>query len=65
MYAMKRVLKVIEDVWSADREPLAFYMRCHTCKKYALFFLNKGPPIRSPLLFVRGALRVKIISFFC
>jgi hypothetical protein len=45
-----------------DPEPLAFYMRCYTCKKHK-FLLNKGPSIRSPLLFVRGATRVKNISF--
>jgi hypothetical protein len=25
MYAVIRVMKVIEDVWSVDQEPLAFY----------------------------------------
>jgi hypothetical protein len=30
---------------------------------YYSFFLNKGPPIGSPLLFVRGAMRVKNIIF--
>jgi hypothetical protein len=64
MYVMKHVLKVIEDVWSADREPLAFCTRCYTCKKHALFLLDKGLPIESPLLFVRGVTRVKSISFF-
>jgi hypothetical protein len=65
MYATKRVLKAIEDVWSTDREPLAFSTRCYACKKHALLFLvDKGPPIESPLLFVRGATRVKNISFF-
>jgi hypothetical protein len=28
------VLKIIEDVWSVDREPLAFCTRCYACKKY-------------------------------
>jgi hypothetical protein len=62
LYAVKRVLKVIKDVWSVDQEPFAFCMRCYTCKKHK-FLLNKGPPIRSPLLFVRGDTRVKSISF--
>jgi hypothetical protein len=64
MYVMKRVLKVIDDVWSADQEPLTFYTRCYACKKYALFLLDKGSPIGGPLLFVRDATHVKSISFF-
>jgi hypothetical protein len=64
MYATKRVLKVIEDVWSADREPLTFCTWCYACKKHYLFFLDKRPPIGNPLLFVRGATRVKTISVF-
>jgi hypothetical protein len=62
LYAMKCMLKVIEDVWSVDREPLAFCMRCYAYKKHK-FLLSKGPSIRSPLLFVCGATQVKNINF--
>jgi hypothetical protein len=62
LYTTKRVLKVIEDVWSVDREPLTFCTWCYTCKK-TKFLLNKGPSIGSLLLFVRGATRVKSLSF--
>jgi hypothetical protein len=34
----------------------------YACKKYK-FLLSKGPPIGSPLLFVRNATRVKSLSF--
>jgi hypothetical protein len=64
MYAMKHVLKVIEDVWSANKEPLAFCTRCYACKKHALFLLDKGQPFGNPLLFVHSVTRVKSISFF-
>jgi hypothetical protein len=37
-------------------------MRCYACKK-TKFLLNKGPPIGSPLLFVRGAMSVKRLNF--
>jgi hypothetical protein len=47
-----------------DREPLSFCMRCYTCKK-TKFLLSKGPSIGSLLLFVRGSMRVKRLSFSC
>jgi hypothetical protein len=56
------MLKVIEDVWSVDREPLAFCTRCYACKKHE-FLLSKGPLIGSPLLFICGATHVKNLSF--
>jgi hypothetical protein len=59
---VKRVLKVIEDLWTADQEHLAFCTRCYACKKHALFWLNKEPSIGSPLLFVCGVTRVKSLS---
>jgi hypothetical protein len=59
---MKCVLKVIKDVWSIDREPLAFCTRCYACKK-SKFLLSKGPPIGRPLLFVHGAMHVKKSKF--
>jgi tRNA 2-selenouridine synthase SelU len=62
LYVVKRVLKVIEDVWSIDQEPLAFCTWCYACKKYK-FLLNKRPSIDNPLLFIRGATRIKSISF--
>jgi hypothetical protein len=49
---------------TADREPLAFCTRCYAYKK-TKFLLSKGPPIRSPLLFVCGATHVKSLSFTC
>jgi hypothetical protein len=36
LYAAMRVLKVVEYVWSVDREPLTFYTRCCVCKKYKM-----------------------------
>jgi hypothetical protein len=48
---------------TADREPLTFCTQCYACKK-PKFFLIKGPPIGSPLLFVCGAMHVKSLSFF-
>jgi hypothetical protein len=48
---------------TADREPLTFCMRCYAYKKHK-FLLSKGPPIRSPLLFVCGDTHVKRISFY-
>jgi hypothetical protein len=46
----------------ADRELLAFYMRCYICKK-TKFLLSKGPSIRSTLLFICGAMHVKSLTF--
>jgi hypothetical protein len=37
-------------------------MQCYACKEHK-FLLSKGSPIGSPLLFVRGATRVKSLSF--
>jgi hypothetical protein len=37
LYVVKRVLKVIEDVWTADRKPLGFCTWCHACKKDKFF----------------------------
>jgi hypothetical protein len=34
LYAAMRMLKVVEAIWSVDREPLSFCTRCCTCKKY-------------------------------
>jgi hypothetical protein len=39
------------------------FAHCARGEKRRVFLLNKGPPIESPLLFVRGATRVKSISF--
>jgi hypothetical protein len=86
LYAMKRVLKVIEDVWSVDREPPYFlYVAKRVLKviEEDVWSVDREPPcflyavkhmlkvIRrcverrsgAPLLFVRGATRVKSISF--
>jgi hypothetical protein len=59
---VKRILKVIEDVWSVDQEPLSFCTQCYAYKKYK-FLLSKGPSIRNPLLFVCGEARSKSIDF--
>jgi hypothetical protein len=37
LYVVKHVLKVIEDVWTADRKPLGFCTWCHACKKDKFF----------------------------
>jgi hypothetical protein len=63
LYAVKCMLKVIEDVWSADREPILLFVRSATCVKKHKFLLNTGPLIGSLLLFVSGVTRVKSISF--
>jgi hypothetical protein len=42
--------------------PLTFYTWYYACKKYK-FLMSKGPLIGSPLLFIRGATRVKCLSF--
>jgi hypothetical protein len=62
LYAVKRVLKVIEDVWTADREALDFVCDATRVKNMLFFLLNTGPPIGSPFLFVHGAKRVKRLS---
>jgi hypothetical protein len=63
LYAVKRMLKVIEDVWSINRELSYFLYAVLQCKKHK-FLLSKGPPIRSPLLFVCGATHVKNLNFW-
>jgi hypothetical protein len=64
MYATKRVLKVIEDVWSVDREPLTFCTRCYACKKHKFFLLSKGPRIGKPLAFCTRCHACKKHKFF-
>jgi hypothetical protein len=59
---VKHVLKVIEDVWSVDREPLTCCTWCYTCKKHK-FLLSKGPSIGSPLLFICDATHIKKPKF--
>jgi hypothetical protein len=64
LYAVKRVLKVIEHVWRVDSGAPLLFVHGATLVKSINFLLSKGPPIGSPLLFVRGATRVKSINFF-
>jgi hypothetical protein len=50
-----RVLKVVDVVWSIDREPITFLCG-DACAKS-----NRGTLIGSPLLFIRGVMHVKSI----
>jgi hypothetical protein len=53
---------VFAEYETTDQGGLAFCMQCYTCKK-SKFLLSNGPSIGRPLLFVRGATHVKMLSF--
>jgi hypothetical protein len=59
-FAVMRVLKVIEVVWSIDRGSLAFQTKWCTSKKYKI---RLGTSIESPSWFVRGVALVKSIRY--
>jgi hypothetical protein len=66
LYVTKRVLKVIEDMWSVDREPPCFLYAAKRVLNIIedVWSVDREPPIGSPLIFVCGATHVKNLNFY-